>query len=195
MSRIRAPKDISLIRRFFLEPRLPRQRQYEALRAYFIDGRPAREAARAFGYTLGAFHVMAHHFRREVDPIFFVSPRHGPQARPKKSAALELIVQLRKQNHSVYEISQVLKERNRTLSPTAVREVLGKRALPRCLGAGTTNARRLRGPRSSRSPTCGAFAGSRKFFTVAAGCSYSCQTWPPCGSTRWPKRLACPVPK
>jgi len=104
------------------------------LRAYFIDGRPARKAARAFGYTLGAFHVMAHHFRRAVDPVFFVSPRHGPQARPKKSAALELIVQLRKQNHSVYEISQVLKERNRPLSPTAVREVLreeGFAALPR----------------------------------------------------------------
>jgi len=104
------------------------------LRAYFIDGRPAREAARAFGYTVGAFHVMAHHFRRESDPVFFVSPRHGPQVRPKKSAALDLIVQLRKQNHSVYEISQILKERNRPLSPTAVREVLreeGFAALPR----------------------------------------------------------------
>jgi len=104
------------------------------LRAYFVEGRPAREAARAFGYTPGAFHVMAHHFRREADPVFFVSPRHGPQVRPKKSAALELIVQLRKQNHSVYEISERLKERNRPLSPTAVREVLreeGFAALPR----------------------------------------------------------------
>jgi hypothetical protein len=104
------------------------------LRAYFVEARPAREVARAFGYTPGAFHVMAHHFRRESDPAFFVSPRHGPQVRPKKSAALDLIVQLRKQNHSVYEISQILKERNRPLSPTAVREVLreeGFAALPR----------------------------------------------------------------
>ena len=104
------------------------------MRAYFVEDRPAREAARAFGYTPGAFHVMAHHFRREPDPVFFVSPRHGPQVRPKKSAALDLIVQLRKQNHSVYEISQILKERNRPLSPTAVREVLreeGFAALPR----------------------------------------------------------------
>ena len=104
------------------------------MRAYFVEGRPAREAARAFGYTPGAFHVMAHHFRREPDPVFFVSPRHGPQVRPKKSAALDLIVQLRKQNHSVYEISQMLKERNRPLSPTAVCEVLreeGFAALPR----------------------------------------------------------------
>lgn len=104
------------------------------MRAYFVEGRSAQEAARAFGYTPGAFHVLAHHFRREPDPVFFVSPRHGPQSRPKKSAALELIVQLRKQNHSVYEISQILKERNCPLSPTAVREVLreeGFAPLPR----------------------------------------------------------------
>jgi len=47
-----------------------------------------------------------------------------------------LIIKLRKQNHSVYEISQILKERNCPLSPTAVREVLkeeGFAPLPRRL--------------------------------------------------------------
>ena len=131
-----APKDISPLRRFFLEPRLPKHRQYEALRAYLVEGRPAKEVARAFGYSLNSFHVLCHHFRREPDPVFFVSPRHGPQTQPKKSAARDLIIQLRKQNHSVYEISQTLKERHRPLSPTAVREVLraeGFAALPRRL--------------------------------------------------------------
>ena len=32
---------------------------YSRVSEVFIDGRPAQEAARAFGYTLGAFHVMA----------------------------------------------------------------------------------------------------------------------------------------
>jgi hypothetical protein len=129
-----APKELSSVRRFFLEPQHPKQRQYEALRAYFIDGRPAKEVARAFGYSLNSFHVLCHHFRREGQPVFFVSPRRGPQAQPKKSAARDLIVQLRKQNHSVYEISQTLKERHCPLSPTAVREVLkteGFAPLPR----------------------------------------------------------------
>jgi hypothetical protein len=61
-------------------------------------------------------------------------PHKGPQAQPKKSAARDLVVQLRKQNHSVYEISEALKERKLPLSPTAVREVLkseGFSALPR----------------------------------------------------------------
>jgi len=131
---IGAPKDISQLRRFFLEPRLPKHRQYEALRAYLVEGRPAQEVARAFGYSRNSFHVLCHHFRRETQPAFFLSPRHGPQTQPKKSAARDLIVHLRKQNHSVYEISQILKDRHCCLSPTGVREVLkteGFAPLPR----------------------------------------------------------------
>jgi len=131
-----APKELSALRRFFLEPRLPKHRQYEALRAYLVEGRPAAEVARSFGYSLNSFHVLCHHFRREAQPAFFLCPRHGPQTQPKKSAARDLIVQMRKQNHSVYEISQALKERRCPLSPTGVREVLkaeGFAALPRRL--------------------------------------------------------------
>jgi len=133
---IGAPLDISGCRRFFLEPRHPRQRQYEALRAYFVEGRPAPEVARAFGYTVGSFHVLCHHFRRDPEPVFFATLRRGPRSQPKKAAARELIVALRKQNASVYEISATLKARHCPLSPTAVREVLkaeGFAPLPRRL--------------------------------------------------------------
>ena len=133
---ISAPIDISKCRRFFEEPHHPRHRMYEALRAYFIDSRPAKEVARAFGYSVGYFHLLCHHFRRDPNPVFFVSPRPGPRAQPKKSAARDLLMRLRKQNYSVYEISHTLKERNCPLSPTAVREVLkeeGFAPLPRRL--------------------------------------------------------------
>lgn len=109
---------------------------YEALRAYFVGELPSSEVARAFGYTTGSFQVLCHHFRRDADPVFFVSTRPGPRSQPKKSAARHLIIELRKQNHSVYEISEALKEQNCPLSPTAVREVLrteGFAALPRRL--------------------------------------------------------------
>ena len=129
-----APKDLSNCRAFFLTPASAKQRQYEALRAYFVEGRSSREVARDFGYSIGSFQVLCHHFRREADPIFFVSPRPGPRDQPKKSAARDLIVELRKRNYSVYEISDTLKERHLSLSPTAVREVLkveGFAPLPR----------------------------------------------------------------
>ena len=130
----KVPKDLSNCRRFFLSPTSAKQRQYEALRAYFVEGRPSREVARAFGFSAGSFQVLCHHFRREPDPVFFVSPQRGPREQPKKSAARELIIELRKRNYSVYEISASLKERHLSLSPTAVREVLkveGFAPLPR----------------------------------------------------------------
>src|SRR6266542_2111062 len=131
-----APQALSGCRRFFLHPASPKQRQYEALRAYYVDERPVAEVARAFGYSPGAFHVLCHHFRREAAPVFFASPRRGPGTQPKKSAARASIIALRKQNYSIYEISEALKERQLPLSPTAVREVLkaeGFAALPRRL--------------------------------------------------------------
>ena len=109
---------------------------YEALRAYFFEGHPTKEVARAFGYSPGSFRVLCHQFRRDVDPQFFIAPAHGSREQPRKSKARDLAVQLRKQNHSVYEISEELKQRNMPLSPTAVRELLraeGFAPLPRRL--------------------------------------------------------------
>ena len=133
---IEAPKDITDCRRFFAQPSTPRQRRYEALRAYFLEGHPSQEAARAFGYSPGAFRVLCHQFRRDPQPQFFVSAARGPRTQPKKSKARDVALALRKQNHSVYEISEALKERGMPLSPTAVREVLraeGFAPLPRRL--------------------------------------------------------------
>ena len=133
---IEAPKDITECRRFFAQPSTPRQRMYEALRAYFLEGHPSQDAARAFGYSPGAFRVLCHQFRRDAHPQFFVSAVRGPRTQPKKSKAREVALALRKQNHSVYEISAALKEQGMALSPTAVREVLraeGFAPLPRRL--------------------------------------------------------------
>jgi hypothetical protein len=131
-----APKEKDTVRRFFLEPRTAKQRQYEALRAFFVDQQPSKDVARRFGYSPSAFHVLCHHFRRDENPVFFVVAKRGPRSQPKKSAARELIVSLRKNNHSIYEISRHLKERGQALSPTAVRELLkaeGFAPLPRRL--------------------------------------------------------------
>jgi transposase len=131
---IGVPKDLTDCLRFFAEPSHPRQRQYEALRAFFVDGHPSQEVAYAFGYTAGSFRVLCHQFRRDPEPQFFHSPSPGPRTQPRKSKAHDLAVALRKQNHSVYEISQALKEHGTPLSPTAVREVLreeGFAPLPR----------------------------------------------------------------
>lgn len=133
---IGAPKDITECRQFFLEPSLPKQRQYEALRAFFVENKPSNAVAAEFGYSPRAFRVLCHHFRRDPQPSFFASSRRGPQAQSRKTSTRDRIVELRKKNHSVYEISEILKEGGIRFSPTAVRQILheeGFAPLPRRL--------------------------------------------------------------
>jgi hypothetical protein len=166
----RAPVTLTDPPAFFRQPRHPKQRQYEALRAYYLEGLSSQEAARAFGYSPGAFRVLCYAFLRDPQPCFFVCSRTGPRSQPKKSAARSLVIALRKQNHSVYEISQALKERKLPLSPTAVREVLkaeGFAALPRRL-----DEERPERPQPTVEPVADVRAFSlapRKFFTRCGG--------------------------
>ncbi len=96
--------------RFFLEPEEPLQRQYEAFRAYFVEGLPSPEVARRFGYTPGSFRVLCHQFRHDAakSTRFFQSVRHGPRDAPARDAVRELAVVMRKRNLSVYDIQREL---------------------------------------------------------------------------------------
>jgi transposase len=133
---ISAPYSLTDCRRFFAKPATARQRQYEALRAFYVDQLPSAEVARRFGYSAGAFRVLCHAFRHGDLQKFFSATRPGRRDHPKKSRAHDQIIALRKRNYSVYEISQALKEQGTSLSATAVREVLaaeGFAPLPRRL--------------------------------------------------------------
>src|SRR5437763_6166855 len=90
----------------FLQPVNSTHRQYEALRAYFVEHLPSAEAARRFGYTPGSFRVLCHEFRRNPRRRFFLSPVKSPQAVPKKEPVRGTIVALRKQNLSIYDSSR-----------------------------------------------------------------------------------------
>jgi len=63
----------------FIEPRNATHRQYEALRAFFVDGIPQTEIAETFGYSVGAFRVMCCAFRKDPQREFFIQPRRGGQ--------------------------------------------------------------------------------------------------------------------
>src|SRR5215468_4216310 len=125
------PTDLTEPARFFLAPEQTRHRQYEALRAYFVEHRPSTEVARDFNYTPGSFRVLCHHFRHDSDRVFFVEPPHGPQRQPKKSRARRLIIEMRKRNLSVYDIADALRTQHIELSPTAVGEVLREEGFAR----------------------------------------------------------------
>ena len=104
--------------RFFLQPLKPLQRQYEALRAYFVEGLPSARVAERFGYTDGSFRVLCHEFRTDPDrrQRFFQDVRHGPQSAPARDRVRELVVAMRKRNLSVYDIQHELRTAGHELS-------------------------------------------------------------------------------
>lgn len=96
--------DDTFCQHFFREPSGPLQRQYEALRAVFIDRLSQKEAADRFNYSYDAFRQLIHQFRQDcaagAPPPFFSSrapvgqrlrspgsKRHGRSSRPSPMPA------------------------------------------------------------------------------------------------------------
>src|SRR5215469_14230046 len=104
----------------FLQPVNATHRQYEALRAYCVEGLSSAEAAVRFGYSPGSFRVLVHAFRHDPERAFFLTRAKGPQTAPKKDRVRARVLTLRKQNFSIYDISQTLRDDGDSLSPAAV---------------------------------------------------------------------------
>jgi hypothetical protein len=115
----------------FLQPSGPLHRQYEALRAFFVEHLPARKVAQRFGYTYGSFRVLCHEFRQNPQRQFFHTPPKGPRLAPKRDPIRERIIALRKQNYSIYDIQHALEESGHHLSPTAIAQTLTEEGFAR----------------------------------------------------------------
>ncbi len=124
-------KVLTRIAQAFLNPRNSTHRQYEALRAYFVEHLPSAETAKRFGYTPGSFRVLCHEFRQNPDREFFLAPQKGPRSAPKSDPLRERIIRLRKQNLSIYDIAQELAHSGQTLSPPAISTILKKEGFAR----------------------------------------------------------------
>lgn len=117
---------------FFLAPQHALHRQYEALRAYFVEQRSSKDAAALFGYSPGAFRVLCHQFRHEPHRReFFRDPRHGPHNAPARDAVRELAVAMRKRNMSVYDIQRELASSGHAISVNALSVLLREEGFAR----------------------------------------------------------------
>jgi len=118
----------------FLQPQNATHRQYEALRAHFVDGLSSKEVAKRFGYTPGSFRVLAHDFRANPHRLFFRPPARGPQSAPRRDRVRKKVITLRKRNLSIYDISRALAREDEKMSPVSVSLILkeaGFARLPR----------------------------------------------------------------
>jgi Transposase DDE domain len=128
---INTGKPLTELQRIFLEPTDPTHRQYEALRAYFVEGLPSQEVAKRFGYTPGSFRVLCHQFRQHPHRAFFLQPHKGPHRAPKRDPVRDQVIALRKQNFSIYDISETLKAEGHRLSPVTISLLLTEEGFAR----------------------------------------------------------------
>ena len=184
----------SLARRF-LQPANPVHRQYEALRAHFVDNLSMREAAHRFGYKLGTFRNLCTAFRKNPDRAFFETRKPGPKrkaALPGRSERRDRAVALRKQhNLSVQEISAILAREGMPTSATAVNRMLREAGLPK-LWRRTPAQREEARPERAADADCKALDLSpRRLRTGFGACFCSRRIWPAATWTACSQRPAC----
>jgi transposase len=124
-------KKITDYARFFLESSNSTHRQYEALRAYFVEGLSNKQGAEHFGYTEGSFRVLVHQFRQNPYRQFFLPPAKGPHKAPKRDKTREQVIALRKQNLSIYDISRTLSTEGQKISPVSISVILKEEGFTR----------------------------------------------------------------
>ena len=110
---------------FFLNPKSVYQKQYEALRCYYIEKKPAKEVAEIFGYKHRGFTTIVSEFNAKLKntnqaDIFFRPVIKGRKPTKKINDARSMVIALRKQYHSVEEIKVILNSKDITISEKSI---------------------------------------------------------------------------
>ena len=116
--------------RYFAYPESPGQKQYEALRAFYMDRLPARVVADRFGYTLASFNALRHKFKtRELTFQFTEKPgSHG--SRISKELQLRIFEIRRTHNLSNYRIAEILAIEGHEVHPRTISRLLKAAGFP-----------------------------------------------------------------
>ncbi len=123
---------------YFLKHNTIAQKQYEALRAFFVDQLSAKETAEKFGYTLRAFNSLVTDFRNSLkedrhkgDDPFFQVRKKGRKIKQDSDDIVPLIIEMRKKNYSVTDIKTTLDSKNYSVSERYISLMLNKQGFAR----------------------------------------------------------------
>jgi len=121
---------------FFLRPNTIAQKQYEALRLFFVEKFPAADVAKKFGYTTRGFNTIAADFRKDLKnglapKLFFADKKKGRKRSENILQANDIIIELRKTNHSVDEIKTVLDSKGLRICEKTIYNIIKDHGFPR----------------------------------------------------------------
>lgn len=121
---------------FFTNPQNTVQKQYEALRAFYVEKISGEEVAKRFGYKLNSFYSLTRDFKKSVskgfsDQYFFNSKTTGRKPKDQTGKTNQLIVELRKKYLSVPDIKAILDVQGHSVSERYVYNVINKEGFAR----------------------------------------------------------------
>jgi len=116
------PKD------FFNLPTTTAQKQYEALRAFYIEDSSAKEVAEQFGFSEKYLKKLRYEFVKQLNkgniPSFFITKKTGPKKLATEKEMIEEIIALRKQNYSILDIKSILQAKDKKLALDTIDKIL-----------------------------------------------------------------------
>jgi transposase len=115
---------------YFVAPSDASQRRYEALRAYFVEGRAAHQVAEQFGYSTASVHQMASELRGGR-ATFFRDSKPGPKGPRKSGRIRDQVLALRAQDFSVEQIAGAIAAAGTPVSAQTVWSILAAEGLER----------------------------------------------------------------
>ena len=116
--------------RYFAHPQSPGQKQYEALRAFYVDKLPARVVADQFGYTTASFNALKQKFKTGKIAFQFTN-KPGPRGSRVPKEIQERIFEIRSRyNLSAYRIAEILAIEGNEITPRTINRLLQKAGFP-----------------------------------------------------------------
>ena len=121
---------------YFASTGSPTKRKYDALKDFFQHGLKAEDVAKKYRYTLSSFYTLSRDFTKHLktgdgDGFFFKKTVQGRKKKPNKSQLDNLVISLRKQNHSIEDIVTMAISKNLGTSYGYVYKLLDKEGFAR----------------------------------------------------------------
>ena len=117
----------------FAHPQQVNQRRYEAVRAYLLDGASPTEVAARYGYTPSTLTSLVRDYRAGRLTLFTDPGKPGRKSAPRKDAARDRVIALRREGLTVHEISSRLAAEGTPLNRTGVGQILTEEGFGRLL--------------------------------------------------------------
>lgn len=159
---------------FFTTVNSTAQKQYEALRMYFIEKKTAKEVADLFGYTYRGLTTIISNFRKDLktrpaSELFFKEKKRGKKVSHQTNKAKTIIIKLRKKYYSVEDIKATLDSKNIKISEKTIYNILTAEGFSRLPRRAKTTKRHLEKPKIEAEKSVSLTFEKEEFKSVSAG--------------------------